>query len=178
MALLSALLSSCGGGIDVASNGDGITGTGITAGRVTGFGSICVNGIKFDVDKADFIRDGDTTTPTDQSDFSIGEYIVIKGSVSVDGTGIAEQVIFEDLLEGVVTKASNYDNDANTIEILGQQIIIDGNTKLIDARTSPPAREVTSLLVCDESPNFISFRLMDLIIGNIVEVSGVKNADG
>ena len=176
--LVSAFLSACGAGVDVASNGDGITGTGITAGRVTGFGSICVNGIKFDVDNADFTRDGDTITPTNQSDFSIGEYIVIKGSVSADRTtGIASEVIFEDLLEGVVTQASNYDGNQDTVEILGQQVMIDRNTVLIDDRKGSPARPVKSLSVC-ELPDFVPFNLADLTAGNIVEVSGVKDAAG
>ena len=44
--ILLLVLTACGGG--GASDG-GIGGTGITQGRITGFGSIIVNGIKFDV---------------------------------------------------------------------------------------------------------------------------------
>jgi len=158
VALLSALLNSCGGGIDVAGNGDGITGTGITAGRVTGFGSIHVNGIVFDVNTATFSRDGKASSG--QGEYSVGEYVVIKGSVS--GTaGTADEVIFEDLLEGVVTEASS---DNLTIKVLGQSIEIDSNTTLLDDRDGS---------ISDTFPN-----LTDLVVGNIIEVSGVKDATG
>lgn len=158
VALLSALLSSCGGGTDIASNSDGITGTGITAGRVTAFGSIYVNGIKFDVDSATFSRDG--VASSGQSEYSLGEYVVIKGSVN--GTvGIADEVIFEDLLDGAVTEASR---DNLTIKILGQSVEIDSNTTLLDDRDGSSA---------DTFP-----KLTDLKAGNIVEVSGVRDANG
>jgi hypothetical protein len=160
---ISSALSACGGGITVAGNGDGITGTGITAGRITEFGSIYVNGIKFNVDSAMFSRDG--VTSTGQSDFSIGEYIVIKGSVDesdpTSPTGIAEEVIFEDLLEGVVTLESI---DNLTIEVLGQLIEIDSNTKLLDERDSGAS-------------TFTFTNLTDLVVGNIVEISGFKDAN-
>ena len=164
MALLSAFLNSCGGGIDVASNGsDGITGTGVTAGRVTSFGSIYVNGIKFDVDSATFSRDG--AASSGQSEYSVGEYVVIKGSVDdsdpANPTGTAEEVIFEDILDGEVTEASA---DNLTIKVLGQSIEIDSNTTLLDDRDGSTS---------DTFPN-----LTDLIVGNMVEVSGVRDADG
>ncbi len=155
VALLSAFLSSCGGGVDVASNGDGITGTGITAGRVTGFGSIYVNGIKFDVGSATFSRDG---VASSEGEYSLGEYIVIKGSVN--GTvGTAEEVVFKDLLEGAVTRII----DDVQIEILGQLVEIDSNTTLLDDRDGSTV---------DTFPN-----LTDLAVGNIVEVSGVRGAN-
>ncbi len=154
--MISTLLSACGGGLQVA--GDGITGTGITAGRVTGFGSIYVNGIKFDVNNATFSRDG--ATSSGQNEFSIGEYIVIKGSVDETGTtGIADDVSFIDLLEGSVTVSST---DDRTIEVLGQLIEIDSDTKF--------------LIDDDDLPSFT--KLTDLIIGNIIEVSGIKDSTG
>jgi len=158
--LLSAFLSACGGELSVADNGGGITGTGITAGSVTAFGSIYVNGIKFDVDSATFSRDG--VVSTGQSEFSLGEYVVIKGTVDNTGTaGIADDVSFEDLLEGVVTVASI---DDVTIEILGQLVEIDSNTKL--------------LIDSDNLPAAIFAKLSDLVVGNIVEVSGLKDSTG
>ena len=156
--LISTLLSACGD-LQVAGN-DGITGTGITAGSVTDFGSIYVNGIKFDVDNATFSRDG--IISAGQSEFSLGEYVVIRGSVDKTGTtGVAEDVSFEDLLEGVVTLAST---DDVRIEILGQSVEIDSNTKL--------------LIDDDNLPAAVFTKLSDLIVGNIVEVSGLKDSTG
>ncbi len=157
--ILSSALSACGGGVSVASN-DGITGTGITtAGRVTGFGSIWVNGIEFNVNKATFSRDG--VTSSGQSDFSIGEYVVIKGLVDqTTQSGIAEDVSFTDLLDGTVTTAST---DNSTIEILGQLVTTDTKTILIDER--------------GDSKNTLP-NLTDLVLGNIVEVSGIRDSTG
>jgi hypothetical protein len=156
---LSSALSACGGGISIADNG-GITGTGITtAGRVTGFGSIWVNGIRFNVDNATFTRDG--VTSTGQSEFRIGEYVVIKGSVDkTTQSGIANDVSFTDLLDGAVTAVST---NNSTIEILGQSVEVDANTTLLDER--------------DGSANTFP-NLTDLALGNIVEVSGIKDSSG
>lgn len=148
--VLSASLFACGGGGVQIVDG-GITGSGITMGRITNFGSIFVNGIKFDVDNASFNRDG--VVSTGQSEFSVGEFIVINGSIDASGTtGVATSVEFRDALEGAVTVASA---DGSTIEVLGQSI-----------RTDP-------LTV------FNGFAaLTDLTVGNIVEVSGVADALG
>ena len=145
--LLSSLLVACGGG-GLSAPDDGSNG--ITAGRITGFGSIIVNGIRFDVDGATFSKDD---VNSQQSDFQIGEYIVIKGSIDETGlNGIATEVIFKDLLEGQVTNVSI---DGISIEVLGQTIST------------------------DEYTEFHGFTaLTDLIEGSIVEISGIKDADG
>ena len=151
--LFSLFLVSCGGGggDSVAANG-GISGTGITMGRITNFGSIFVNGVRFDVNNATFIRDGSTAT-LGQADFSVGEFVVLKSTIDAGGTtGTASEVSFTDLLEGRVTSAST---DAVTIEVLGQTISTDNLTVFIGFNT-----------------------LTTLSIGNIVEVSGIKDANG
>ena len=147
---LISLVVGCGGGGSSALDDGGIDGTGITSGRITGFGSIIVNGVRFDVDNATFSKDG---VSSQQSDFLIGEYVVIKGSIDDAGlNGTATEVIFEDLLEGQVTNVSI---DGISIEVLGQTIITDESTVLHDFTI-----------------------LTDLSEGNIVEISGLKNADG
>ena len=52
--------SGGGGGIDGLAGG-GIGGTGITSGTVTGFGSVFVNGIKFETAGTSFDVDDDPT---------------------------------------------------------------------------------------------------------------------
>ena len=164
MILLSLLLISCGGGgSSLTSSGGvnsgggvniadgGIGGTGITFGRITNFGSIIVNGVRFDVDNASFIRDG--VPSAGQTEFSIGEYIAVKGVINAGGTtGVATEVTFTDILEGTVT-VSSIDNV--TLEILGQKVNTDALTVFIGFNT-----------------------LNDLSVGNITEVSGVKDANG
>ena len=154
LALSLLLLSSCGGGDDedVASEGGGISGTGITSiGVITEFGSIYINGIRFDIDNAIFNRDGKASTG--QSEFSIGEYIVIKGTLNADKkTGVAKDVSFTDIVEGQIT---NINISNNSLEVLGQRISVTKNTV------------------------FHGFeKLADLNQGNILEVSGIKNTKG
>lgn len=143
---LFLLLNACGGG----SSDGGMTGTGITAGRITNFGSVFVNGIQFNVDNATFSRDG---VISQQSDFLVGEYVVIEGNVNPSGTsGTATKVIFTDLLEGEVTGVST---DGISIEVLGQNIKTD------------------SLSIFHDFTN-----LTDLAVGSVVEVSGLRDASG
>lgn len=146
---ISLGLSSCGGDGTLVADG-GINGTGITSiGRITEFGSIYVNGIKFEVDNASFTRDG--VVSQGQSEFSLGEYIVIKGTLSSDQlSGIASEVLFSDILEGEVT---NISIDGSSIDVLGQTITVDNQTKFHDFNS-----------------------LSDLFLGNIVEVSGIKTS--
>lgn len=145
--LLNACDNSNPGNTDVAEGGVG--GTGISTGPVTGFGSIFVNGVKFDVTGAEFIRDGKSIFA--ENDFSIGEYVTVTGNINADGlTGTASKVFFEDIVEGPVTAVST--SNIN-IDILGQKVVVDKLTVLI------------------------GFMLLtDLQEGNIIEVSGFRNA--
>ena len=148
--LISLLINACGGAGTTVADG-GISGTGISMGRITNFGSIFVNGIRFDVDNASFIRDG--IPSLGQAEYSVGEFITIKGSIESTGNrGVAKEVTFSNEVEGAVTAATT---DNKTIEILGQAVNTDQLTVLIGFNV-----------------------LSDLISGNIVEVSGVKDASG
>ena len=59
--MLAVALASCGGGGGGLADG-GIGGTGISRGSVTSFGSIVVNGQRFDTASAGFELDGLTDT--------------------------------------------------------------------------------------------------------------------
>ncbi|MCB1619898.1 MAG: hypothetical protein KDI44_04065 [Thiothrix sp.] len=149
--LAALLLSACGdGGVDLAEGG--ITGSGISVGPITGFGSIWVGGVHFDVSNAEFIRNGQSTGET-QSAFQIGEMVSITGEVNPDGiSGVATRVEFDRDLAGMVTAVST---DGTTIEIMGQTVRAD---------------ELTIL------SGFNS--LSSLQLGNVMEVSGIRGADG
>ncbi|MFI0398578.1 MAG: DUF5666 domain-containing protein [Thiolinea sp.] len=143
------LLASCGDAVTLAEGG--MTGTGITAGRITGFGSIYVNGIHYDVDNATFDRNG--TQVSDQSSFAAGEFITVTGSVNTDGvSGVATQVKFDGLVKGTVEAIAT---DGKSISILGQTIQID----------------LLSVLHGFD-------QLADLQLGNLVEVSGDRLPSG
>lgn len=144
---LLSLLAACGGGGQLADGGIG--GTGISSGSITGFGSIFVNGVQYDVDNAAFMRNGEVASGQDA--FSVGEFVTVMGQVNNDGlSGVATEVRFGALLQGVVTAVSG---DGVSLEVLGQTV-----------RISP-------LTV------FHGFQqLQDLRLGNMLEISGVNDA--
>lgn len=125
----------------------GMTGTGISVGSITGFGSIWVNGVRYDVSNAMFTRDG--ASVAGQSDYRIGEVVTIKGSVDADGvSGVAGSVEFDDVLEGTVSQTST---DGKTLQVLGKTVSADARTVLH------------------------GFTLLtDLQAGNVVEISGYR----
>lgn len=146
--LLVVLLAACvGSGSSQLANG-GIGGTGIAAGPITGFGSIFVNGIEYDIDSAKLTRNGHPATG--QNEYRIGEYVTVKGTVNADGkTGTASEVVFTNELEGTVTAVTR---DGIHIDIMGQVI------------------RVNALTV------FHGFsQLAELGVDNVVEVSGVRD---
>ncbi|MCB1638813.1 MAG: hypothetical protein KDI15_08200, partial [Thiothrix sp.] len=67
--LTALLLAACGDGGGNLAEG-GITGSGISVGPITGFGSIWVGGVHFDVSNAEFVRNGQVTDEA-QSAFRI-----------------------------------------------------------------------------------------------------------
>ena len=146
------LLQGCGGSAGPQVAEGGIGGTGITFGRIKAFGSIIVNGVRYDTDNATFIRDN--TEVNSQNDFVVGEVVTIKGTVNADGiTGTATSVVFSDIVDGPVTvKAPLL---ATSLEVLGQTVHINDLTIL---------------------HGFIV--ISDLAVGDIVEVSGFFDANG
>ena len=157
LAMVSAILSGCllGSCVDdtlYLAEG-GMTGTGISAGRITGFGSIYVNGVRYNVDQAAFYRGG--TVASGQSDFHVGEFVTVttsSASSSDSTTSVAAQVSFDSLITGEVTAISA---DGQSLEVMGQTVTTDELTMLHGMA-----------------------QLTDLVLGNVVEVSGVRNAEG
>ena len=148
---LSLVLGACGGSALTQLANGGIGGTGISSGSITGFGSIFVNGVEYDVEQATFTRDG--MVANGQGEYAVGEYVTVQGTVNADGvTGTASSVVYSNALKGAVTAVST---DATTLEVLGQSV-----------RTH-------ALTV------FSGFsQLSDLLSGSMVEVSGIRDAQG
>lgn len=146
--LLAVLLAACvGSGLGQLATG-GIGGTGISSGPITAFGSVFVNGVEYDIDQATLTRNGQPASGQDE--YRIGEYVTVKGQINADGvTGKASEVAFSNELEGIVTAVST---DGVTVGIMGQVI------------------RVNALTV------FHGFKqLAELVVGNVVEVSGVRD---
>ena len=123
---LLGILIACapGDGGDSAANG-GMSGTGISQGSVTAFGSIFVNGVEWEIGEAVIDRDGVTVS---EADLRLGMVVRVEGEFESGGTsGIATTVFIDYLLQGPI------DNDPVDIipgglekqfEILGTNVII------------------------------------------------------
>ena len=145
VALLSGGLAACGGSSDTAANGS-IT----TVGTVTGFGSVYVNGVKYETDSSSYRVDDDDAF--DDSALAIGMKVKVKGTVNADGvTGTATSIEYDDDLEGPVA-ALNEDValGTKTFEVFGIPVkATDGETIFDDGMT-----------------------YADLANGDVVEISG------
>ena len=147
--------TACGGGgggsATVASGGIGGTGSSST-GTITSFGSVYVNGVKFDTTSSSVSIDGTSGT---ESQLKVGMVVKVKGTINSDGTtGSATSIKFSSDVEGPI---SAKDLVLNTLTVLGQTITVDGATVFEGATgLSDPT----------------------LVVGNNVEVSGFRNASG
>jgi len=126
LVICSSVLVACGGSGESSDQTAGIGGTGIVFGKITGFGSVHVNGSKFETDTSQFDVDGDTGA--DQSDLALG--MVIKLNVEVENgvlTSKALEVVYDDEIEGPVTvdPPDPMNLTIKTGTILGQTVTFD-----------------------------------------------------
>ena len=131
-AALVATLSACGGGgggESTAGNGVGTGGTGSAAGPVSGFGSIIVNGIRFEDNTARIVDDDGVTQVS--SDIKLGMIVSVKsGSFGDDAstglrTATATDIAYGSSIKGVV---SAKDTGTSTLTVLGQSIKVTSST--------------------------------------------------
>ena len=145
-----AALTACGGGggsSGIASVGSGGTGS-FSSGAITGFGSIIVNGVRFDDSRAS-ITDDDGVVHS-SADLKLGMVVSIAGSaITVSATGstaTANSITFGSELRGPIDS------------IGGQSLVVLGQTVQVGTNT-----------VFDNS---IAGGLAGLTVGQIVEVHG------
>lgn len=144
--LITFLVAACGGG-----GGSGSTMSSFTAGPITGFGSIIVNGVRFDVSNAK-VADDDEEAGS-QEDLKLGMVAEIEaGRVTTDNAGShaeARNVHFRSAIIGPVSAIGS-----NSLVVLGQPV------------------DVTATTVFDE--RFAS-GLASIQMNAIVEVFGMLN---
>lgn len=165
MTLAAFVLVSCGGGggssvaplqsgtPPVQQPTNGIDRGGVAIGVITGFGSIFVNGIRFDTSATIFTIDDN---PGSQSDLDVGKVVTVVGTIDADNVnGTADEVIYNDDVQGPI---QSIDFAASTMVVLGQTVIVNADT------------------VFDDS--IFPSSLDGLSVGQIVEISGFVGADG
>lgn len=162
VAMTIAALSGCGGGSSGATAPPppppppptgGIGRNGVAIGPVSTFGSVVVNGVRYDTSTATFtINDA----PGTQDDLRVGDVVIIQGIIDDNGTtGTANQVLFDDLVKGPV---ESIDVPGSSLVVLGQVVRVSPETSFDDS-FSPASLDGVS-------------------VGQLVEVSGQFNANG
>jgi len=122
MFALTAVLGACGGGV-----GSGGTG-GFASGPITGFGSVIVNGVRFDNTSAQ-VTDGDGLARSND-DLKLGMTVEIDSNdittdTSGNATAKASRIRYDSDLLGTV---SAVDAAAGAFTVLGQKVVIDSTT--------------------------------------------------
>ncbi len=147
-----ALQLACGGGGGSSGGNAGQASTASSEGPITGFGSVIMNGVRWNTDNADFEIDG---RPGTQAELGIGMIVRVEGRKSSDGSCVAEHVRFESRLRGPVRLIVELGPDNKALEIFGLRALVSrADTRLRD----------------------VSFDT--LAVDRIVEVSGFANAEG
>lgn len=123
---LAVLLSACGG--DVGTGGTGVAPASYASGRISGFGSVIVNGVHFDETSATIVDDDGR--PRTAADLRLGMTVSIDaGPVTTDATGIpratAKVLHVGADLAGPVTSV---DPATGTLVMLGQTVTIGSAT--------------------------------------------------
>ena len=156
--LLTAIVVACGGGY--GGNGSGYTtptGTaapaGVSVGAITGFGSVHLNGKKFQTSSATIKVDGHLAT---QAELHVGDVIEVKGHhESTTNTDVADQV---ELHSNVVGPVGSIDTVGQTLSVMGQHVLVSAGTSF-DSGISPAS-------------------LAGITVGDILRVSGMPAATG
>lgn len=121
--LLALLWTGLTGGCGVGQDGTGATPDTQATGVVTGFGSVIVDGVSYEVANAEIATDG--TGGRRQDDLRVGMVVTLTGSLANDGTsGSAARLNFESLIRGTLDAAPG----ATSLQVLGQRIGFDSAT--------------------------------------------------
>ena len=128
LTLASFTFSTCGGtGTDLA--GGGVSGTGVSTGSITGFGSVVMNGVHYltDSDVAPgFVTHEnvpmgmDNSSMTDRDLFRVGMVVTIHHGPNDNN---AQQIEYQDNLQGRIAAKNSGAN--NTVTVLGQTVVVD-----------------------------------------------------
>ncbi len=123
LACIALLLNACGG---VDSGGTGQTVQTSSAGRISGFGSVIVNGVRFDDAHANVVDDEGVVHP--RTDLKLGMIVDVDGTLQGNsGNGVARSIQFGNEIAGPV---ESVDFANARLRVLGQVVQIDVDTLL------------------------------------------------
>ncbi len=118
---VAALATACGG---VDSGGTGQTAQTTSSGRISGFGSVIVNGVRYDDSQARIVDDDGATRA--RGDLKLGMVVEVTGERQGNsGSGVASRIQFGNEIAGPVESG---DTTAGQLVVLGQLVRVDADT--------------------------------------------------
>ncbi|MCU7859374.1 MAG: hypothetical protein KZQ86_05965 [Candidatus Thiodiazotropha sp. (ex Lucinoma kastoroae)] len=128
---LATSLGACGGGGGDSRSPSGSSAV-TTVGKIDGFGSVYVNGIKFDTTHT--VYQVDDEPGHDDTSLGVGMKVRIEGRMNDDGrTGTADTLLYDDDLEGPIDSGSLAVGDGvTTFTILRMAVRVDANSTVFD----------------------------------------------
>lgn len=130
---ISLVLCACGGssndisGID--ASGSPIAGT-ISTGAINGFGSVIVNGVGYNSDKARILINNESAT---ENELHAGYQVKVTGGIYKDGSAVADTIEFNPNLVGAI---ENINSATQQLTVLGHIVQINSET-IFDAAIKP-----------------------------------------
>jgi hypothetical protein len=121
----------------------------VSAGVITGFGSVYLNGVRYDTSAAQVSVNGEAAV---EADLKVGQYVQLQGHAH-GTTHYADVIRYHNVLEGPITAI---DLDADSFVALGQNVLVTSLTSLGD----------------EIMPSSIE----GLAVGDVVEVSGLVSS--
>ncbi|WP_128001379.1 DUF5666 domain-containing protein [Piscinibacter defluvii] len=131
--LAAALMAACGGG--GSSSSDGTTATTFASGPISGFGSIIVDGVRFDDSGAEIENEDGERGGSD--DLQLGTMVEIEGGAIDDSTGRAKalRIRFGSEIVGPVASVAS---DSTSLVVLGQTVELRPETVVDDSLPADP----------------------------------------
>jgi len=123
----------------------------VSVGVITGFGSVYVNGVRYDTNGASVLMDDQAAA---ESALKVGQYVELKGH-SLGAEHYADVIRYHNVIEGPI---ASIDVAASSFVAMGQTVLVTTETSLGD----------------DITPSSIE----GLAVADVVEVSGVVTTGG
>ena len=108
-----------------------------SSGVITGFGSVFVNGVRYETENARIISADDDSVilenPSNaqlQAVLGVGQVITVRGTRTDDSNGVANSIRFDDELVGAISSVSAGDG---SFVVLGQTVSVTPDTIIDDS---------------------------------------------
>jgi uncharacterized protein DUF5666 len=152
--LVTLLVAACNGSDGPADSFSGVDDgqpAALAFGTVSSFGSVIVNGVRYETAGAQFRIDDTVGT---QSELDVGDVVLVEGQLRTGGvTGTAATVTFDENVEGPIGSLGR-----DSLVVLGQTVLVDAYTSF--------------------DTSIAGASLAGLDVGDVVEVSGHVAAGG